>query len=276
MVNHEADGWVDERIASLACAGELIPDAVKALAGLRARNRARVAAMRRCILTVAAAVGVAAILIVAPASRACAEQPGPCVRRVWGIVAPENSVAPALATNFRESGSDSAPLSIEIYLDLDCPHCEAFVRDVAPLLAEQYVRTGKVRLLYRDYPLPTHPFAKLAARYADAAGQLGYYDIAVKQIFETPQAWDQNGDIDAQLALVLPPKVMKKLRERLNSDSGIDDMISADMASGQRDHLNRVPFAVIVYKGQRIPITDSPLSFEALKSRIDELTETKK
>jgi protein-disulfide isomerase len=249
-------------------------------------------------------VAAGAILVLAPASRACAEQPGPCVQRVWAVVASKNSAAnsaspPLVAVlpvatvadpppvpepdrpsvpaqrNFKESGSSAAPVCVEIYVDFDCPHCASFVRDVAPLLADQFVRTGKVRLLYRDYPLPTHRFAKLAARYADAAGQLGYYDIAMKQIFDTRQTWDENGDVDSQVALVLPPDVMAKLREHLSGDPKMDDIIAADLAAGQEDHLDRTPFAVIGYEGKRQAITDAPLSFEVLKNRIDELMETR-
>ena len=306
MANHEPDidrlindGWVDDRIASLELVGGLIPNAGLALVRLRERNRARATAMGRWILTTVAGVGAGAILLLAPASRACAEQPGPCVQRVWSLVGSTNRVSstdpvgstnnaaplPVVASNppravkhvigkepnFRQAGSDSAPVCVEIYLDFDCPHCAAFIRDVVPALTDEYVRTGKARLLYRDYPLPTHRFAKLAARYADTAGQLGYYDAAMKQILETRQAWDENGDIDSQLALVLPPDVMETLRNRIDSDPEVDNMLSADLAAGLEDHLDRTPLAVIVHEGKREAITDAPLSFAVLKSRIDEL-----
>lgn len=316
---HETDGlmndrWVDDRIASLASTGDLIPNAGIALARLRERRRARAVAargaIRRWIWTTTVATGAGAVLLLAPASRACAQQPGPCVQRVWAMVAsnsgtvpppvaplpvakvadtpPSSPLAAPVAksgnrgtapvierANFKEFGADTAPVCVEIYLDFDCPHCANFVRDVVPRLTAEYVEAGQVRLLYRDFPLPTHRFAKLAARYADAAGQLGYYDAVMKQILETRLDWDESGDIDTQIAQVLPADVMDKLRERVKSDPRLDDMISDDQAAGQADHLDRTPFGVIVYEGRRQTVTDAPLSFEALKKRIDEVMEKK-
>jgi protein-disulfide isomerase len=183
---------------------------------------------------------------------------------------------PKMATaNFKEYGSGSAPVCLEIYIDFDCVHCANFVRDVAPGLMADYVEAGKVRLRYRDFPLPTHRFAKLAARYADAAGQLGYYDAVMTHIFETRTAWDENGDVDTEVAQVLPSDVMEKVRDRLKSDPKVDDIIAADQSAGLADHLDRTPFGVIVYEGQRRAITDAPLTLESLKKRIDEVLEKK-
>jgi hypothetical protein len=49
----------------------------------------------------------------------------------------------------------------------------------------QYVSNGKVKLIHRDFPLRQHPWDSLAAWCANAAGELGQYDIAVNQIFRT-------------------------------------------------------------------------------------------
>ncbi len=183
---------------------------------------------------------------------------------------PSASVNPAplpLIGNFKEVGSASAPVSVEVYIDYQCVHCESFVRDVTPLLVEQYVGTGKVRLLYRDFPLPTHRYAKLAAYYADAAGELGYYDTAMKQLFATRQAWSVSGDIDTQIAQVLPVGIMEKLRDRMKNDADPDAALAADLAAGQEDRLDRVPFVVIVSGGKRQAITETPLSFDVLKEQ---------
>lgn len=291
------DRWVDDRLAALTPRSEWTPDGGRTLARLRARSlaktRERAMAARRWMWTtlVAASAGIALLLL--PASRACAEQPGRCVQRVLGVVgpashspairavpeirepvpAPRVSVSPAPAVNipvsFKEAGAASAPVSVEIYIDYACAHCEAFVRDVVPLLTEQYVATGKVKLLYRDYPLPTHRYAKVAARYADTAGELGYYEVAMKQLFATREVWSATGEIGAQLAEVLPADVMEKLRDRMQNDPDPDSCLSADVAAGHADHLDRTPFVVIAAGGTRQAIIDGPLTFEVLKRNLD-------
>jgi protein-disulfide isomerase len=50
-------------------------------------------------------------------------------------------------------GREDAPVTIVEYADLTCPHCAAFHSKVLPLLKEKYVDTGKVRLVFREFPL---------------------------------------------------------------------------------------------------------------------------
>jgi protein-disulfide isomerase len=177
--------------------------------------------------------------------------------------------APPVQTNFKEQGSPSAPVTIEIYVDFECMHCEDFVQDVVPRLAEQYVQTGKAKLLYRDYPLPSHPHARLAARYADAAGELGLYREAMTQLFATRKDWSESGDIDSAIAEVLPAEVMEKVRERVKIDARIDDGLAADLAAGVADHLKFTPFVVVVSGGERHAMIQAPVTFEVLSRYLD-------
>ncbi len=312
MANHEweSDRWVDDRLAALQTGNDWIPDAGRARAQLLARRsentQARLLAARRWVWTTLAAASAGAALLLLPASRACAQQPGACVQRVLRVMAPAGNAAPVVAANpgtlppsrvvdhatvanreattpaelivkpaplpvisdFKEAGSQSATVSVEVYIDYECAHCESFVRDVIPPLMEQYVGTGKVRLLYRDFPLPSHRYARLAARYADAAGALGYYEVAMKQLFATRSAWDVSGDIDSEVALVLPAEVMEQVRSGIHCDSD-SDSISADVAAGQADHLDHVPLVVIGSGGKRETLTAAPLTFEVLKGALD-------
>ena len=96
----------------------------------------------------------------------------------------------------------------------------------------------------------------------------------MRRILDTQKAWDTNGDIETQLAPVLPAEAMEKLRGELNNEF-VADSIGEDKVAGDTDHLDRTPFAVIVCGDMRQPVTDTPLSFEALKNRIDEMTEQK-
>ena len=160
---------------------------------------------------------------------------------------------------------------MDIYIDFDCGHCGAFVRDVVPPLRAQYVDTGKVKLVFHSYPLPTHPYAMLAARYADAAGALGYYGAAMEQLFATRQTWDENGDVDSQVAQVIPVEAMQRLRVRVRNAGEADPALSADVAAGQADHLDRTPFVVVAAGGKRQAITETPLSFEAIAEKLDSL-----
>jgi len=53
--------------------------------------------------------------------------------------------------NFKEIGSAKAPITVEIYADYECPHCRALYMEVVPSLIAEFVKTGKVRLIHRDF-----------------------------------------------------------------------------------------------------------------------------
>ncbi len=171
-------------------------------------------------------------------------------------------------TNFKESGSASAPITIELYTDYECPACREFYLSSLPLLINDFVHTGKVRLIHRDYPLPQHQFTKLATKYANAAGEIGKYDIVAKQIFESQPEWDQNGNIDAEVAKVLSPADLEKVRNIVKTDTTLDDSVVKDQAMGAQDRLNQTPTIVIVYKGKRETIGGG-MPYNILKSYLD-------
>ncbi len=52
----------------------------------------------------------------------------------------------------RTLGNPDAPLTIIEYADFQCPACGEFARTVEPQLIEEYVKTGKVKLVYHDFP----------------------------------------------------------------------------------------------------------------------------
>jgi protein-disulfide isomerase len=160
--------------------------------------------------------------------------------------------AASVQKNFKESGSPTAPVSVEIYTDYECPACRQLYMETLPSLNAEFVATGKVHLLHRDYPLPQHQFSKLATRYANAAGAIGKYDVVANQIFVTQPDWSQNGNVDAAVAKVLSPADMEKVRTMVKTDSHLDDSVTQDVAMGNNvDHLNQTPTIVIIAKGKR-------------------------
>jgi protein-disulfide isomerase len=50
-------------------------------------------------------------------------------------------------------GSEKAPVTIVEYASMSCPHCAAFGENVFPMLRSKYIDTGKVRFVFREFPL---------------------------------------------------------------------------------------------------------------------------
>jgi len=75
----------------------------------------------------------------------------------------------------RTRGNPDAPVTLIEYSDFTCGYCGKFFRETWPRLQRKYVETGKVRLLYRDYPRDPEGPAMTAAIAARCAGDQGRY-----------------------------------------------------------------------------------------------------
>ena len=79
-------------------------------------------------------------------------------------------------------GDADAPVEIIEFSDFQCPFCNRFYTQTLPQIEEEYIATGKAKLVYRDFPLTNiHPEAAPAAAAAECADDQGkfweYHDI---------------------------------------------------------------------------------------------------
>ena len=219
------------------------------------------------MLSFATAAMCAVIMLGLPAPAKCALAGVGCKGVAPAVAA---GTATHTAAHYKESGSPQAPVTVEIFSDYECPACAHFFTTVFPQFAAEYVKTGKVRIVHRDFPLPQHPYARLAARYVNAAGQLGHYDEAVMQLFSHQADWAPNGNVDAALMQVLPPGTMQQVRALVEKDKTLDDTVTSDLALVAKEQINQTPTIVFVYKGERHKVTGPP-TLTILKSFLEEI-----
>jgi len=86
-------------------------------------------------------------------------------------------------------GSDSAEIAILEFSDYQCPYCRRHFNAVYPQIDGAYVKSGKAKLAFLDFPLDFHPSAPLAANAARCAGEQGKYWEAHDAVFagQNPQ-----------------------------------------------------------------------------------------
>ena len=88
-------------------------------------------------------------------------------------------------------GNKGAKLVIVEFSDFQCPFCKRFREQTFDQLKKEYIDTGKVRFVYRDYPLNAiHPQAQKAAEAAECADDQGKFWEYHDKIFENQQAID--------------------------------------------------------------------------------------
>jgi protein-disulfide isomerase len=268
----DVNRWVDDRLSALDPPGDWRPDSSAAFVKLQHRS----APPRRWWLWAAVSAAAAAacagvFLMTAPP--ACANPLG-CTPAGKPAGAPLE-VNPgaqtgfdmrALKPDFKQSGSSSAPVTCELFTDYECPHCAVFYLETMPQLSARYIDTGKVRMIHRDFPLERHRYARLAALYADAAGEAGYYQAVANKLYRTQAVWSSDGDVDGQVAKVVPPPAMEKVRAQVRDDPSIDNSVKTDEAEAREKHIERTP--TLICNGR---VIGPNLSLTQIEAQIDPL-----
>ena len=85
---------------------------------------------------------------------------------------PELPILPVSADDDPSMGPANAPVTIVEFSDFQCPYCKLSVPLIKEILAKY---PDKVRVVYRDYPGPNHPYAPQAAEAAQCAGEQGRF-----------------------------------------------------------------------------------------------------
>lgn len=134
-------------------------------------------------------------------------------------------------------GNADAPVTIIEFSDFQCPFCGKFVKETLPQLDKDYIQTGKVKFIFRDFPLEFHPFAQKAAEAAECAGEQGKY-------------WEMH-DILFQYQNKLDLESLKVYAGELGIDSSkfnkcldggqMADEVKKDFADGQKYGITGTP-----------------------------------
>jgi protein-disulfide isomerase len=74
-----------------------------------------------------------------------------------------------------QMGKADAPLTMVEFTDLQCPFCREYASTTFDEIKKNWIDTGKLRYISRDFPLDFHPFAMQAARAARCAGEQGKF-----------------------------------------------------------------------------------------------------
>jgi len=83
-------------------------------------------------------------------------------------------------------GDEKAPVTIIEYASMTCPHCANFHETTYPELKKKYIDTGKVRFIFREFPLDQ--LAAAAFMLARCGGKERYFPM-VETLFQQQRTW---------------------------------------------------------------------------------------
>ncbi|MCG8508832.1 MAG: DsbA family protein [Rhodospirillales bacterium] len=164
-------------------------------------------------------------------------------------------------------GRMDAPVTIYEHSSLTCGHCGDFHRDTLPELKKEYIDTGKVRFIYRDFPLGR--LAMAAAMIPHCAPPERYFGF-LDALFLSQGTWARSDDPAGEMSRVarLGGMSAEKFNECLGNQQ-IFEAIRDRAAADQEEHgINSTPTFII--NGEKVagnlPIEDfKDIIEEALK-----------
>jgi protein-disulfide isomerase len=93
----------------------------------------------------------------------------------------------------RSLGSKDALLTVWEYSSFTCPHCARFHSEILPVLKSEYIDTGRVRLVYRDFPLDRAGLA--IAMVARAMTEDKFFPF-IDAVFRNQSSWGASPDVE--------------------------------------------------------------------------------
>jgi len=147
------------------------------------------------------------------------------VGSAWAQAATPTDLLVPPALGDRVLGKDDAPVTIVEYASMTCPHCAAFHEKAYPELKKRYIDTGKVRFIFREFPLDT--LAAAAAMLARCADKDKYFPL-IETLFQHQREWAVQNPIPPLMGIAKQAGFTEEKFNACLSDQKMLDAIEAE------------------------------------------------
>jgi protein-disulfide isomerase len=168
-------------------------------------------------------------------------------------------------------GSLNSPVKIEVFSDFQCPACRDLYLGTIKRVLQEYSSKDKVCVIYHEFPLSIHQYAKDAARYSEAAGRLGQQKLlpVFDSLFTDQLEWSKDGSLEATVSKSLPNEDFQKLKN-IMQESTINTEIEKEIQHGIKKEIQSTPTLVISYLGKQQRV-EGVVAYDVLKQFIDSI-----
>ncbi len=143
----------------------------------------------------------------------------------------------------RTMGAARAPVTIYEFSDFQCPFCREFWEKTLPAIEHDYVKTGKAKLVFINFPIQQlHPNANTAHQFAMCAARQEKFWVYHDLLFRHQKAWEQ---------LASPAEYFRALGDSAHVDQGalttclgtqtVDWVIRGDMQAASNAGVKSTP-----------------------------------
>ena len=170
-------------------------------------------------------------------------------------------------------GSDNAPITVVEFSDFQCPFCASFFSNTLSQIKTEYVDTGKIKFVYKHYPLDFHQNAKIAAVASECANEQGKFWEYHNVLLGNQSAWETLSGNDTV-------KTFVGYSESLGLDSNYfrdclsslkyERYVDSDLEEGSKLGVTGTP-SFFVGKEGKYTLVEGAQPFESFRQTIDQL-----
>jgi len=172
---------------------------------------------RRAFTTALSLTGLAAVAGLSP------------LRLITGAMAQSAAdVAKPVSLPDMALGPANAPVTITEYASMTCPHCAAFNAEVFPKIKSTYIDTGKIRYVFREFPLDIKAAAGSMLARCIAKDDAGKYFAVVDMLFRQQNDWVMKNTTETLTRIGKQAGLSEKAVEDCLKDQALLDKIAAD------------------------------------------------
>jgi len=217
---------------------------------------------RRARLAATVAAGALAML----ATSACAQSGAHAGAAASGRALPPLDSVLARASNARQHGSETAKVTVIEVSDFQCPYCKMFFDSTYRRFDSAYVKTGKVRMVYINFPLPMHNQAFAAAKAAMCAGAQGKFWEMHDILFGRQHEWAEQADAPQRFTRYAAEvgTDAAQFRDCYDNDR-VAPLITNDLTQAASSGMNSTPTFII----NREKVLNGAIPYAELASEVD-------
>jgi protein-disulfide isomerase len=125
-------------------------------------------------------------------------------------------------------GPATASVTITEYASMTCPHCAAFNETVFPKIKSEYIDTGKVRYVFREFPLDIKAAAGSMLGRCIAKDDSGKYFAVIDMLFKQQNDWVMKNTTETLIRIGKQAGLSQQAVEDCLKDQSLLDKIAAD------------------------------------------------
>jgi protein-disulfide isomerase len=178
--------------------------------------------------------------------------------KLWAVLVVAMVLPVASGSGFQRAqptnsvvGTINSPIRLEVFSDFECPACRAFYMDAVTRTMEEYGRSGKICILYYEFPLNMHAYSRRAARYSLAAQRIGrkQWLAVMNALYATQPLWSQDGEIEKALAGAVSSDTLRRIKE-IAQEPSIENELGREVALGEKMGVKSTPTIFVTAKNK--------------------------